>query len=253
MCSVRNNDVLKSEGPSDWMGAEEDRLHAGLSSCLHAMGQPLTVLRGTIAASATVGLPADSRQKYLATSAEQVRLLCSLFDCLRDLVDSSRIGEEPSPIEVSRILSLVIEDQAPLLEASGLAVDVSMPAELHSIMLTDMSRALKALTSALKIAASVSSHGDVIEVKVALSTGGVEVIVQNEGSQRRSFTALERLHLTVAEINIQGQEGGCVCHEDPIRVSLMFPAASPAHNRVFEIAGMMGKKVRQGALAVQLS
>jgi hypothetical protein len=189
----------------------------------------------------------------LSTSAEQLGLLCCLFDCLRDLVDSSQIGGERSPVEVSQFLSLVIEDQMPPLQASGLAVDISIPAELHSIVLADMNRALKALTSALKIAASLSSRGEVIEVKVALKKGGVEFVVQNERSHRRSFTSLERLYLAVAEANIRGQDGNYVCAEDPFCVSLTLPVQNPAHNRVLDIAKMKGAKVRQGALAVQLN
>jgi hypothetical protein len=252
MCSAQSKDVLTSEGPSDWMGAEADGLHASLSSCLHAMGQPLTVLRGTIAASTAPGLPAEKQQRYLATSAEQVGLLCGLFDCLRDLVDSSQFGDECSPVDVSQFFSLVIEDQMPSLQASGLAVDISMPAELHSTMLADMSRAVKALTSALKVAASVSSRSDVIEVKVALRKAGVELVVQNERSHHRSLTSLERMYLAVTEANIRGQDGDYACADDPFRVLLTLPVHSPANNRVLDIAKMMGKKSRQGALAAQL-
>jgi hypothetical protein len=252
MCSAQSKDLLMSEDASDWMRAEVDRLHAGLSSCLHAIGQPLTVLRGTIAASTVPSIPAEKQQKYLATSAEQVGLLCCLFDCLRDIVDSSQFIQECSPVEVSQFLSLVIEDQMPSLQASGLAVDVSMPAELHSTMLADMNRALKAVTSTLKIAASVSLSGDVIEVKVAPRKSGVELVIQRERSHSRSLTSLERMYLAVAEANICGQNGEYTFAEDPFCVCLTLPIHSQSHNRVLDIAKVMGKKARQGALAAQI-
>jgi hypothetical protein len=244
--------MVTGEGPSDRIGAEADRFHANLSSCLHAMGQPLTVLRCTVAASAVQGIPAEKLQRYLGTSAEQVELLCGLFDCFRELVDSNQVGGERSPVQVSQLLSYVVEDRMSSLQASGLAIDVSIPAELHSTMLADMNRSLKALTSVLRIAASVSSQGDVIEVRVAPKNGGVELMVQNERAQRRSFTSLERLTLAVAEANIRSQNGDYVCAENPFSVSMTLAVQSPARNRFLNIAKLRGKKARSLALAGQL-
>lgn len=251
MFSAKSNDVLKNEGSSNWMGAESDMFHAHLSSCLHAMGQPLTVLRCTVAAAAVQGIPAAKLEKHLGTSAGQVQLLCGLFDCLRELVDLSQFDGERSPVEVAQLLSFVVEDQMPLLQASDLAIDVSIPSEIHSTMLADMNRSLKALTSVLKIAASVSSRGDVIEVRVERRNGGVELIVQNERAHRRTFTSLQRMSLAVAEANIRSQEGDYVCAEDPFRVSLTLPVQNPAHNRVLNIAQVKDGKARFEALASQ--
>jgi len=249
MCSVKSKDVSQSERQADWMGADSDRFRASLSSCLHAMGQPLTVLRCTAAVSAAQGIPAETLQRYLCTSAEQVQLLCCLFDCLRDLVDSGQLGGEPSPMEVSQLLSFVVEEQTPSLQASGLAIDVRIPAELHSTMLADMNRSLKALTSVLRIAASVSAQGDAIEVAAAPKNGGVELIVQNQRAHRRSFTALERVSLEVAEAIIRNQDGDFVCSGDPFCVSMTLPVQSPAHNRVLSIAQLKGKQARYETMA----
>jgi hypothetical protein len=178
-----------------------------------------------------------------------VQLLCCLFDCLRDLVDSGQFGGERLPVEVSELLSFVVEEQMPSLQASNLAVNVSIPAELHSTMLADMNRSLKALTSVVKIAASVSSQGDAIEVTAAPRNGGVELTVQNERAHRGSFTSLERVSLEVAEANIRSQEGDYVWSGDPFRVSMTLPAQSPADNQVLSIAQLNGKKARHEALA----
>jgi hypothetical protein len=252
MCSAKSNDVLNCEGTSNWMGAESRSFHANLSSCLHAMGQPLTVLRCTVAAAAVQGIPAAKLEKYLGTSAGQVELLCGLFDCLRDLVDSSQFDGERSAVAVAQLVSFVLEDRMPLLQASDLAIDLNIPAELHSTMLADMNRSLKALTSVLEVAASVSSRGDVIEVRVAPKNGGVELIVQNERAHTRCFTMLQRMSLAVAEANIRSQEGDYLCAEDPFRVSLTLPAQIAAQNRVLNIDRVRGRKARFETLAGQL-
>jgi hypothetical protein len=249
MCSAKIDDVLKSDGPADWLVAEPDRFHANLSSCLHAIGQPLTILRCTVAASAVQGIPGEKLQKYLGTSAEQVELLCGLFDCMRELVDSSRFEGECAPVEVSQLLSFVVEDQKPSLQASDLTIDVCIPAELHSTVLADMNRSLKALTFVLKIAASISSQGDVIEVGVAQKNGGVELTVQNKRAHRRNFTSLQRLSLAVAEANIRSLDGNYVCTEDPLRVSMTLPVQNRVRNRVPDLAQLKGNRARYEALA----
>lgn len=251
MCSARNNDLVENEELPDRVAAESDGLHANLSFCLHAMGQPLTILRGAMMASTVLKLPAEKKQEYLATSAQQVELLCRQFDCLRDLVDSSRSNGERSQMKLSLCLSQVIEDQMPVLRALGLAIDLTMPDALRSIVLADVNRAFKALSSVLKIAASVSSRGDVIRVRAAFKSGRVELAVENERSHSRSFTPLERIYLAVAQVNLRGHDGDCVCVEDPFRVLLIVPVHKTAHNQVVEIAKGMGKNARQGALAVQ--
>jgi hypothetical protein len=249
MFCAQSEEVLKSEGPADWMGAEGDRFHANLSSCLHAMGQPLTVLRCTVAAAAVQGIPAEKQQKYLGTSAEQVQLLCGLFDCLRELLDSSQLGGERSPVAVSQLLSFAVEDQMPLFQASDLAIDVSIPAELDSTVLADMNRSLKALTFVLKIAASVSSPGDVIELKVAPKNGGVGLIVENERARCRSFTSLQRLTLAVAEANVRSQDGDYACAQDPFRATLTLPVHNRVYNRVLDLAQLKGNTARYEAQA----
>jgi hypothetical protein len=115
-----------------------------------------------------------------------------------------------------------------------------------------MNRSLKALTFALKIAASVSSQGDVIELKVSPKNGGVGLIVENKRAHRRSFTSLQRLSLAVAEANIRSQQGDYVCTEDPLRVSMTLPVQSRVHNRVLDLAPLKGNRARYEALAGQL-
>jgi hypothetical protein len=252
MYSAKRKDELKTERPVDWVGAETDRLYAHLPSCLHAMGQPLTVLRCTVAAAAVPGIPAEKLEKNLRTSAEQIGRLCSLFDCLRELVDSMQPEEERSAVEVSRLISMAVEDQTPLLQASGLSINLRIPAELDSLMLADRTGSLRALSFVLKAAASVSSQNDVIELRVAPNNGGVELIVGNARTCSRGFTPLERLSLAVAEASVRSQDGNFACTEDPFNVSLTLPAHGPAHNRVLNIAESKGNEARYRALEGQL-
>jgi hypothetical protein len=62
MCSAKRKNESEAELPLNLAAGEPDWLYANLSSCLHAMGQPLTVLRCTVAASAAQSINAEKLQ-----------------------------------------------------------------------------------------------------------------------------------------------------------------------------------------------
>jgi hypothetical protein len=61
-------------------------LYAQLSDGLHALAQPLTILRSIAVAAANPDLAAADRLRYLDISSEQIERACVLFEGLQDLV-----------------------------------------------------------------------------------------------------------------------------------------------------------------------
>jgi hypothetical protein len=82
---------------------------------------------------------------------------------------------------------------------------------------------MQAISSALKIAASVSSPGDVVELLAKARNGFVELILQNSRINSRPLNSSERLSLALAEANIRSQQGKYDCVEDPLRVFIALP------------------------------
>jgi signal transduction histidine kinase len=209
--------------PADTASEERDRFFANLSQGLHAMGQPLTVMRGAVAASVAQGVTQENQQRYLKMLADQTAVACGLYHCLREIVAASQFAADCAPVDLLQLLSPVVEEQRAALQGSGVAIEVIMPRGLRPI-LADRDRTLQALFAVLKIAASVSSSGDVIELQLTHSHGAVVLTVRNKRSQGKSLNSLERLSLALAEANIRSQQGGYDFVEDPFCVSLTLSA-----------------------------
>jgi light-regulated signal transduction histidine kinase (bacteriophytochrome) len=203
-------------------GDERARFFTNLSEGLHAMAQPLTILRSSVAASAAPGVDATKQRRYLDLSSQQIERACSLFECLQDLVITSVIKADCAPIDLAELLATVAKDQRAVLLASGIELRVVTPTGLPTAM-GDRNRALQALSAALNIAASVSATGDVVELLISTRSGYVELIVRNDRVHGRLLNSSERLSLSLAQANILSQRGQYEYAEDPFCASMTLP------------------------------
>jgi len=201
---------------------ELGRLCAYMSQGLHALAQPLTIVRSALAALSAPGVTAVDRQRYLELSSQHVERTCSLFECLQDLVIASQIEADCGPVELSEVLAEVVEEQKAALEISGVVLRIDTPTGLPSVQ-GDTARTLQALGATLKIAASASSPGDLVELLGTARNGFVELVLQTKRVRGRPLNSPERLSLALAEANIRSQQGQYVCVEDPLRVFIALP------------------------------
>ena len=201
---------------------ETGRLCASMSQGLHALAQPLTIVRSALAALSAPGVTAVDRRRYLELSSQHVERTCSLFECLQDLVIASQIEADCGLVELSEVLAEVVEEQKAALEASGVALRIDTPTALPSVQ-GDTARTLQALSAALKVAASASSPGNLVELLVTVRNGFVELILQTRPVHGRPLNSSERLSLALAEANIRSQQGKYDCVEDPLRVFIALP------------------------------
>jgi hypothetical protein len=196
-----------------------NRFCADMAEGLHAMAQPLTILRSAVAAAAGPSVAAMSQRRYLDISNQQVERACSLFECLQDLVIAHQMEADCEPLDLLALLTPVIEDQAAVLRASDIELRVVAAADLPPV-LGDVARTLQPLFAVLKIAASVSSPGGAAELVITAGNGLVDLVIQSRGAQGRPLNSSERMSLALAEVNIRSQQGGYQCSEDPFRVSI---------------------------------
>jgi light-regulated signal transduction histidine kinase (bacteriophytochrome) len=108
------------------------RLCSYMSQGLHALAQPLTIVRSAMAALTTPGVTAVERRRYLELSTQNVERTCSLFECLQDLVIASQIEANCEPMELSQLLADVADDQKTALQASSVELRIAItdtPAE----------------------------------------------------------------------------------------------------------------------------
>jgi signal transduction histidine kinase len=206
----------------DAKAEELRRFYASMTTGLHALAQPLTVLRSAVSASAREDLSEADRRWYLDASVDQIEHACNLFHRLQQLLIAGRVKADCAPIELAEMLAPVVEDQRQALEISGIDFKFTSAGILEPV-LGDMDRTLQALFAALKIAASLSTRGDVIELPVSSDARCVELMIQNRRHHAKRMNSSDRLNLALAEANLLSQQGGYEYTEDPFRVSFSLP------------------------------
>jgi hypothetical protein len=215
------SETLETVTPTVAAGGAADIFTATMAEGLHALAQPLTILRSTVALMAAPEIPEAARQRYLNLSSEQVQRACDLFECLQDLVIANQVDAIRAPFAISKLIAAATDD--PKIE-SAVKLQVVAPGDLPSI-LGDYARILQALAAALKVAASLSSAGDTVELRATPGGGFLHLAVSNAHAHRTTLNSSQRLALALAEANVRSQRGRFKFAEDPFCVSIELPLA----------------------------
>ena len=200
---------------------ERTRFYADLVNGLHAMAQPLTILRSAMEVLTLPNAGIDQR-RYLEISARQVARTCGMFASLQDLVETQLIEAQRVRFDLWELLTPLLEDQRRMLQAAGVGFAVAH-AESGVAIRGDANRTEHALVAVLKLAGSVSGRGDVIELRALQTDGYLELTFENTRRHGKRMDSSDRLSLAVAEANILSQDGRYAAIEDPFRVSLALP------------------------------
>jgi light-regulated signal transduction histidine kinase (bacteriophytochrome) len=199
-------------------------LFAHLTEVLHAMAQPLTILRSSVPALAAVDIDPAKQQRYGDMSLRQLQRVCALFDCLQDLVVAGQTPAECTPVDVAAMVATVAEDRRKALKELGVEMRVQLAGDLP-LAFGDASRTCQALTAGLTAAAAVAAAGDVIDVAATACNRRVELVLHIDRAHGIRLESQELLNLRLAQANILSQRGDYEWTEDPFRVRLALPAA----------------------------
>jgi hypothetical protein len=202
--------------------SELARLCAHFDDGLHALAQPLTVLRSVVLTAINSEISAQDRQRYLEMSVEQVEGACQLFQTLRELVFAWQNAAGRELIDLSQMLASVEEVQSEVLQQSGVKLAVQAP-DLLPPTLGDKDRTLQALFGLLQITASVSAPRDLIELQVTPIAGEIQLTLQNRRVSGNYLKSAARLTLALAETNIRSQRGVFQFVENPLCVIFTLP------------------------------
>ena len=134
-------------------------LLARLADGLHAMAQPLTILRGVIGAMQLSEKVESGDRRYVDMSADQVGRLCDMLANLRCLLDVAQSEAVSSPQEWHELVGCVLEDYEGVLPTSGVRIVVAYPDHFMRV-LADAARTEQAMRAALDMAKALASHGD---------------------------------------------------------------------------------------------
>ena len=195
---------------------------AHMTEGLHAMAQPLTILRSSVPALAAADVSPAKQQRYLELSVRQVHRACTLFECLQDLMIAGQTQADCTPVDLSAMVAAVAEDHKEALLELGIELRVQLPGDLP-MALGDDTRTRQAISAGLTVAALVSASGDVIHMAATPCHQRVELILQVDRVHGVRLESHERLNLRLAQTNMLSQQGDYECIEDPFRVRLAWP------------------------------
>jgi hypothetical protein len=217
MASEALQSGVSTSADSDQLG----RFCANMAEGLHAMAQPLTILRSAVAACNAPGVTETAQRRYLGLSSQQVERACNMFESLQDLVIANQVEADREPFELAELLNTLAEDKKAEFQSSGIALKLVMRGRL--LVLGDVPRTLQAISATLKILASASSAGALIELVVTARNGSAELILQSRRTCPITLDSSQRLSLALAEANIRSQQGKYAWSEDPFSVFLALP------------------------------
>jgi hypothetical protein len=231
MSSVKRNGAVQDSLPSAELPEKNHEpdpewLYADLADGLHAMAQPLTILRSAITMLSRPGEPGSNRDQYLQLSARQIERTCILFASIRSLLAARLEPAANSPFDIQKLLTRTIEAQSLLLQEHGIKVVVANP-ESSPLILGDPYRTGQAIAGALETASSLFSPGDTIEITVFPAGDFVEVIVKGRQDHSKTVSSFERVNLSLVKAHILSQRGKYQLIEEPFCVTLALPARKP--------------------------
>jgi len=215
---------------------------------LHAVAQPLTVLRAAIEMLARPEGAGMDQKRYLEILAAQVARTCDLFSCVRELVASNVIESQQASFDLWELLEPTIEDQTASLRNSGVGFAVMKQQPLQPIF-GDAERTEQAFSALLKTAGALAAHGDVIELRASQAQGYAELTLLNPRSHGKQLNSTHRLGLSLAEVSILSQQGRYLCADDPFCCSFALPLYMPGQTRETSLPAAGLQPVHQDRIA----
>ncbi len=129
-----------------------------LSNGMHAMAQPLTVLRGALGSWQFQGSMNEESKRYIEMSAKQIARMGELLSCMRDVLDTTEGEPKRTRIEIGELMGLVLEGMcSDLREWKGTIVRVGPSDPVY--MCGDAERTERALRAAFRVLVSISPSG----------------------------------------------------------------------------------------------
>ncbi len=202
---------------------EHERFCADMANGLHAMAQPLTILRSAVALLAMAGGGETDSVRYVELSTRQIDRACQIFASLQDLVASQLIPAKEEPIELESLLAETIQDRIGALDTLG--IGITAPAtDGMGRALGDRRRMAQALAAAIETAAATSGVGAVIQVDASAVDGFIECAIRTTRRKDNDLNSSNRLTLALVKVNMQSQQGRYHFNQEPFRISLALPA-----------------------------
>ena len=192
---------------------------AQLAEGLHAMAQPLTILRGALGAlQLEQGGEAENR-RYVEMSNVQTGRLCRLLTNLRSLIEFAQFPAVCESVDLFELAEQIVADNTGLFRDAGVQVTLNKRSGNTAVALGDSARTEQAMRSGLDTAIELAAVGD--EIRWQILPDGF--VLENEHAHGKRLSSPAHVALSVVETAILSQRGTCTAIEDPFCLSIRLP------------------------------
>jgi hypothetical protein len=203
-------------------------LCSNLAQGIHAAAQPLAVLLASLSKDYTDRMNSDELRELTASSATEVKRVCTLFGCLQQLVIAESIKPQLSPIPLLPLLTYAANGVNLLFQQDGISLRSVLPDTCPPVLI-HRARTLQALSRVLLIVHGLSRAQDTVELIAAASANVVQIVIQNLNLSAAMINAEARLSMAVAEANMRSQQAGLSLSLQPFTVRIELPRAPFAY------------------------
>jgi signal transduction histidine kinase len=216
--------LTESSAGAELQKVSAEELIEEMANGLHAMAQPLTILRGALwTLSLKDNSPENSR--YLDLSNHELERLCDLMTGMQKLFDAHQSAAACSEFDVCEVVTTVAGNLYSSIQQSRQTLVPEKP-EKPIYVIGDQARTEYALHIATKISSATSPEGDTIKLLILPRDGHVALTVRNMSSKGKQVGSFERFLLSLTKISIESQNGSYVYAPDPFSVTLTLPSQS---------------------------
>jgi hypothetical protein len=211
--------------------AEESRqMAAEIADGLHALAQPLTILRSAIEMIGVCRRSGGNWERYHELSAENINRACEQFAAIQGLVRTRLQPARSETVDCAAIISRLVEEKNIALEGRGIGIAAAIPGSLQAVA-GDSARVEEAISATIDAAISISASGDVVQLQVLEAEQFVETRVQTTRLEKVTLPAAVRLELSLAKADILSQQGHYSFASEPFSVSLALPISTHRKRR----------------------
>jgi hypothetical protein len=215
----------------DLFDSRTSRLLDALAEALHAMAQPLTVLRATLELALGNSSSIAAGQSAMEASLGEVERVVENMGFAQELLRIMRDRPVVASVDVQAILATVREDLQRVMDEAGIALVTSIDNDA-SVVLASASGLRQCAFLLLQQPLHESAWGDSITVNGYVRRGEVEMVVRCESSSRKNSPSPSiALHSNVSEIRgmvlaqalAVAQGGDLRWHDSPFEACLSLP------------------------------
>jgi len=194
---------------------------SNLSLGLHALAQPLTIVRASLFDGYTDRMSRGELLQLAGTLSLEVERVCSIFSCLQQLVHIEGIKPRLGAIAILPLLVDAVDAVELLFKKSGVVLSSVLPDSCSSV-LANKERTLEALSSVILVAHALSSAGETVELIVTPYSKAIQVVIQNINVEAKALSAQASLSLACAGANLLSQQAKFSWRLEPFRVEICF-------------------------------